>query len=82
LHANAKAIGLCFVQLFTSAQARAGIDKMPHLELLHTYSTKSATFTETTAISGFMSGLPAVWHQACKEHLLPVSDAKSLLPKV
>jgi hypothetical protein len=82
LHANAKAIGLCFVQLFYSTQARAGIEKMPHLKLLHTYSTKSGTFTEATAISGFTSGLPRGWHQACKEHLLPVSDAKSLLPKV
>jgi hypothetical protein len=31
---------------------------------------------------GSRAAFPAVWHQACKEHLLPVSDAKSLLPKV
>jgi hypothetical protein len=78
LHANAKAIGLCFVQLFTSAQARAGIDKMPHLKLLHTYSTKSGTFTET---KGSRVAASAVWHQACKEHLLAVSDAKACCQK-
>jgi hypothetical protein len=58
LHANAKAIGLCFVQLFNRVRARAGIDKMPHLKLLHTYSTKSDTLAGYDGDTALANGLP------------------------
>jgi hypothetical protein len=57
LHANAKAIGLCFVQLFSGTFDRPGGGKMPHLKPLHTHSTKSDTFVDVTAIPRFAGGL-------------------------
>jgi hypothetical protein len=58
LHANAKAIGLCFVQLFSGICARSADAKMLHLKLLHTYSTKSDTFADGTTTLRSESGRP------------------------